>query len=110
MLRDEHELAAGVVEETVRTKDENYADVRFTTREGRAVSAKVTAWKDLPARGDRVSVCYSPRDPVSHVQDARICPDFATPRKLVIVSLAMLPVLAALWTPWLLRRAFRRKS
>lgn len=110
VLRDERELAAGRVEKAVRNKDQDYAKVRFATRDGRTVSAKVTAWKDLPARGDRVTVCYAPRDPDRHVQDARVCPDFAGPRNRFIAGVAALAVLAACWTPWLLRRTLRRRS
>ncbi|MFG2000917.1 hypothetical protein ACGFNU_17400 [Spirillospora sp. NPDC048911] len=86
------------MEKAVRAKSGNYANVRFTTRDGRTVSAKITAWKHFPARGDRVTVCYAPDDPDSYAQDARLCPDFATPRFEAGAGLA---VLAALWAPWL---------
>ncbi|GAA0588877.1 DUF3592 domain-containing protein [Actinomadura livida] len=109
-LRGERMLAAGRVEKAVEVKSGDYANVRFTARDGRAVSAKVTAWKDLPEEGDRVTVCYTPRDPEAHVQDARVCPDFATPRSFALTAAAALVLTAVLWLPWLVRRVLRRRS
>lgn len=104
VLRDEHVLVAGRVDEVEHRKGREHADVRFTTREGRTVSAEVKAWKELPTRGDRVTICYAPRDPTSYVQDARICPNFASPRTEVKMGLVLLAVVAVLWIPGLLRR------
>lgn len=109
VLRDQRALATGQVEKTVRTKGDDYANVRFTTRNGRTVTVKVTTWKALPAQGDRVTVCYAPDDPDDYVQDARICPDFTGPRRQIIAGTTALTVLTALWVPRLLRRALRRR-
>ncbi|MFG2005478.1 DUF3592 domain-containing protein [Spirillospora sp. NPDC048911] len=110
VLRDERALTTGQVEKAVRAKRGDYANVRFTTRDSHTVSAKITAWEDFPAQGDRVTVCYAPRDPDSYAQDARLCPDFAAPLLQGIAGLAALAMLAALWTPWLLHRVLNRQS
>ncbi|QKW39758.1 DUF3592 domain-containing protein [Actinomadura sp. NAK00032] len=104
VLSDDRVVVNGQVGDVEHRKGKQHARVRFTTRDGRAVSAEVSAWKDLPAEGDRVTVCYARRDPESYVQDARICPNFAGPRSETKFALVLLAFAAALWLPGLLRR------
>ncbi|TDC70815.1 DUF3592 domain-containing protein [Actinomadura sp. GC306] len=109
ILRDEGVPATGLVEKIGRpNKGPRYADVRFTTRDGRAVSARVDNWQGLPAEGDRVAVCYAPRKPRKYVQDARVCPDFGVVRFGVVTGSGSLGLAIAVWVPWLVRR--RRRS
>ncbi|WP_160147033.1 DUF3592 domain-containing protein [Thermomonospora echinospora] len=67
------EASGAVVKTWADAKGTGYADVVFTTSQGRRVRASVKedGWAEMPKAGERVRVWYQPARPVDSAVDAR---------------------------------------
>lgn len=79
-LRD-HGVRAQAVVTAVHDGRRPYVTVRFTTREGKTVSADVGNYLGSPEPqvGDEPTVLYDPTAPSDNVADVRMGPDFLMP-------------------------------
>ncbi|TDC84110.1 hypothetical protein E1193_06830 [Micromonospora sp. KC606] len=77
-LRDHGLVTTADVREVHRLGDDSYVRVRFDTTDGTGVETDVYDFRadPEPVEGGTMRVRYAPADPVHHVQDARLGPDF----------------------------------
>lgn len=91
-LRDHGAVTTADVLQVQRLGDDSYVRVRFTTADGAVVEADVHDFRvdPEPVEGATMQVRYAPAEPVRHIQDARLGPDFVDVWVRALGGLALL--------------------